>query len=84
MRITQEMKLKMVEDHLLRGQSFSHISEAYENYDISNSKYNVNLYKKFGSEVFLNREGKVYYRDTKMLAIKIVLEGKESICRIDI
>ncbi|MDY0316120.1 MAG: hypothetical protein RBR32_13690, partial [Bacteroidales bacterium] len=75
MRITQEMKLKMVEEHLLKGKSLSHISQAYDNYDVSNIKYNVNLYKKFGSEVFLNREGKIYYRDTKLLAIKRVLEG---------
>ena len=61
MRITQEMKLKMVEEHLLKGKSLSHISQAYDNYDVSNIKYNVNLYKKFGSEVFLNREGKIYY-----------------------
>ena len=79
MRITQEMKLKMVEEHLLKGKSLSHISQAYDNYDVSNIKYNVNLYKKFGSEVFLNREGKIYYRDTKLLAIKRVLEGNESI-----
>ena len=79
MRITQEMKLKMVEEHLLKGKSLSHISQAYDNYDVSNIKYNVNLYKKFGSEVFLNREDKIYYRDTKLLAIKRVLEGNESI-----
>ncbi len=79
MRITQEMKLKMVEEYLLKGKSLSHISQAYDNYDVSNIKYNVNLYKKFGSEVFLNREGKIYYRDTKLLAIKRVLEGNESI-----
>ncbi|WP_083234380.1 IS3 family transposase [Acholeplasma laidlawii] len=79
MRITQEMKLKMVEEHLLKGKSLSHISQTYDNYDVSNIKYNVNLYKKFGSEVFLNREGKIYYRDTKLLAIKRVLEGNESI-----
>src|SRR5690606_37490626 len=79
MRITQEIKLKIVEDHLLRGKSLSHISEECDSYDVSNIKYYVNLYKKFGSEVLLNREGKVYYRDTKLLAIKSVLEGKESI-----
>ena len=40
------MKLKMVEEHLLKGKSLSHISQAYDNYDVSNIKYNVNLYKK--------------------------------------
>lgn len=79
MRITQEIKLKMVEDHLLRGKTLSHISESYENYDVSNIKYYVNLYKKHGSEVFLNREDKVYRRDTKLLSISRVIEGAESI-----
>ena len=36
-------------------------------------------YHYFKKKYFLNREGKVYYRDTKLLAIKRVLEGKESI-----
>jgi transposase-like protein len=79
MRITQEIKLKMVEDHLLRGKTLSHISESYENYDVSNIKYYVNLYKKHGSEVFLNREDKVYRRNTKLLSISRVIEGTESI-----
>lgn len=79
MRITQEIKLKMVEDHLLRGKTLSHISESYENYDVSNIKYYVNLYKKHGSEVFLNREDKVYRRDTKLLSTSRVIEGTESI-----
>lgn len=47
MRITQEIKLKMVEDHSLRGKSVAHISQEYDNYDVGNIKSYVNLYKKF-------------------------------------
>jgi len=69
----------MCEDHVLRGKSLSHISEENGHYDITNLKYLINLYKKFGSEVFLNRENIVYYRDTKLLAISRVLSGNESL-----
>ena len=79
MRLTFEDRLKMCEDHVLRGKSLSHISEDNGNYDITNLKYLINLYKKFGSEVFLNREDVVYYRDTKLLAISRVLSCKESL-----
>jgi len=79
MRLTFEARLKMCEDHVLRGKSLSHISEDNGNYDITNLKYLINLYKKFGREVFLNREDIVYYRDTKLLAISRVLLGKESL-----
>ena len=79
MRLTFEDRLKMCEDHVLRGKSLSHISEDNGNYDITNLKYLINLYKKFGREVFLNREDIVYYRDTKLLAISRVLSGKESL-----
>ena len=79
MRLTFEDRLKMCEDHVLRGKSLSHISEENGNYDITNLKYLINLYKKFGSEVFLNRENVVYYRDTKLLAISRVQAGKESL-----
>ncbi|MBU1093981.1 MAG: hypothetical protein KKH01_05925 [Firmicutes bacterium] len=53
MRLTFEDRLKMCEDYVLRGKSLSHISEKNGNYDITNLKYLINLYKKFGSEVFL-------------------------------
>jgi hypothetical protein len=79
MRLTFEDRLKMCEDLVLRGKSLSHISEDNGNYDITNLKYLINLYKKFGSEVFLNREDIVYYRDTKLLAISRVQAGKESL-----
>jgi transposase InsO family protein/transposase-like protein len=79
MRLTFEDRLKMCEDHMLRGKSLSHISEKNGNYDITNLKYLINLYKKFGSEVFLNRKDIVYYRDTKLLAISRVQSGKESL-----
>lgn len=79
MRLTLEEKLKMCEEHVLNKKSLSHISEDNGNYDIGNLKYLINLYKKFGKDVFLNREDKIYYRDTKLLAISRVLKNGESI-----
>lgn len=79
MRLTLEEKLKMCEEHVLNKKSLSHISEDNGNYDIGNLKYLINLYKKFEKDVFLNREDKIYYRDTKLLAISRVLKNGESI-----
>lgn len=79
MRLTLEEKLKMCEEHVLNKKSLSHISEDNGNYDIGNLKYLINLYKKFEKDVFLNREDKIYYRDTKLLAISRVLKNGEPI-----
>lgn len=69
----------MCEDHVLRRKSLSHISEENGNYDITHLKYLINLYKKFGSEVFLNQEKIAYYKNTKLLAISMVLSRNESL-----
>ncbi len=79
MGLTFEDSLKMYQDYVLSGESLSHISEENGNYDISNLKYLINRYKKFGSEIFLNREKIVYDKDTKLLAISRVLENKEAL-----
>jgi putative transposase len=79
MRLTLEEKMKMCEEHILKGKSISHASEMYGGYDIGNLKYLINVYKRFGKEAFLNRENGVYRRDTKLLAISRVIDGKESI-----
>jgi hypothetical protein len=79
MRLTLEEKMKMCEEHILKGKLISHASEMYGGYDIGNLKYLINVYKRFGKEAFLNRENGVYRRDTKLLAISRVIDGKESI-----
>jgi transposase InsO family protein/transposase-like protein len=79
MRLTLEQKMKMCEEHIIKGKSLSHASEMYGGYDIGNFKYLINIYKRFGREAFLNRENGVYKRDTKLLAISRVIENKESI-----
>jgi len=50
MRITNKEKLKMCKEHLEENKSLSHISERYNNYDISRIKYFVNLYKRYGED----------------------------------
>ena len=66
----------MCEEHIIKGKSLSHVSEMYDGYDIGNLKYIINLYKRHGKKVFLNKEIKVYKRDSKLLAINRVNEGE--------
>lgn len=76
MKITLEERLKMCEEHVIENKSLSHISERYNNYDVSRLKYLVNLYKKFGKEPFLKRAGNSYRKDTKLLLILRVKNGE--------
>jgi len=76
MRITMKEKLKMCKLHLEDGLSLSHISELYGNYGVGSIKYAINLYKAHGEEPFLNRDRRIYKRDTKLLAIGQVLAGR--------
>ena len=65
----------MCEEHVIKGKSISDASEMYGGYDIGNLKYLINIYKRYGSKAFLNRENGVYKRDTKLLAIDRVKHG---------
>lgn len=76
MRLTLEQKMKMCEEHVIKGKSISDASEMYGGYDIGNLKYLINIYKRYGSKAFLNRENGVYKRDTKLLAIDRVKHGE--------
>ncbi|MDL2292789.1 hypothetical protein LJC17_04310 [Acholeplasma sp. OttesenSCG-928-E16] len=76
MRITNEVKLQMCEDRLIRGLSLSHIQEKYGGYDIGRLKYFLNLYKKHGPDVFIDRQAGKYGRETKLLAIGRVKKGE--------
>jgi transposase InsO family protein/transposase-like protein len=75
MRLTLEQKMKMCEEHVIKGKSISDASEMYGGYDIGNLKYLINIYKRYGSKAFLDRENGVYKRDTKLLAIDRVKHG---------
>jgi transposase InsO family protein/transposase-like protein len=77
MRVTNLEKLKMCEGHVLRGKSLSQVSEENGNFDIAILKYHINLYKRHGREVFVDRvnRGK-YRRDSKLLAIGRVKAGE--------
>ena len=76
MKITMKDKLKMCKLHIDEGMSLSHISELYGNYHVSKIKYLIKLYKAHGEEPFLNRDRRIYKRDTKLLAIGQVLNGR--------
>lgn len=76
MRLTLKQKMKMCEEHIIKGKSLSHASEMYGGYDIGSLKYLINIYKLYGKESFINRENGVYKRDTKLLAISRVEHGE--------
>lgn len=76
MKVTLKEKMEMCEEHIINGKSLAHVSEMYDGYDIGKLKYIINLYKKHGKEVFLNKEIKTYKRDTKLLAINRVNKGE--------
>jgi len=76
MQITNKEKLEMCLEHLSDGKSLSHICERYEYKDVSKLKYWINLYKRHGENIFINRENGIYRRDTKLLAISRVKNGE--------
>jgi len=83
MKLTNNLKLKMCEEHLIQRKSLSHICEEYGTTDVSKLKYWINLYKKHDKKVFLDRSDGVYRRDTKLLTIGRVKNG-ESIRAVSI
>lgn len=76
MRLTMKDKLKMVDLHLKKGLSLSHVSEMYGNYHTTALKYIIKLYKRHGKAPFMERGLRIYKRDTKLLAIGQVLAGE--------
>ena len=76
MKKTLEEKLQMCKEHVEEGKSLSHISELHDYRNIDEIKYTVNLYKRYGEILFLNREQNVYRRNTKLLAISRIKNGE--------
>lgn len=76
MKLTNNIKLKMCDEHLIQRKSLSHVCEEYGTKDVSKLKYWINLYKKHGKKVFLDRSDGVYRRDTKLLSIGRVKNGE--------
>ena len=76
MRLKMKEKLQMCEEHVIKGYSLSHVSEMHSGYNIGNLKYIINIYRKFGTAAFIEREEGVYQRDTKLLAIGRVKNGE--------
>ena len=83
MQLTNKEKIKMCLEHLNDGKSLTHICERYNYTDVSKLKYWINLYKKHGEDIFIERERRIYRRDSKILAISRVKNG-ESIRSVSI
>jgi len=69
-------KLNICKEHIIEGKTLSHISERYDNFPTSSIKYMVKLYKKHGDEPFVERERRIYRRNTKLLLINRVKNGE--------
>ena len=76
MKLTMQDKLNICKEHIVEGKTLSHISERYDDFPVSSIKYMVKLYKKHGEEPFVERERRVYRRNTKLLLINRVKSGE--------
>lgn len=76
MKLTMQDKLNICKEHIIEGKTLSHISERYDNFPTSSIKYMVKLYKKHGEEPFIERERRIYRRNTKLLLIQRVKNGE--------
>jgi hypothetical protein len=54
MKITLKEKKEKCEEHILKGKSLSHVSAMYDEYDIGDLKYIINLYKRHSVCIKLN------------------------------
>lgn len=72
MKLTIKEKLEMCKEHIYDGKSLFHLCGQYEYTDVSKLKYWINLYKKHGEDIFINKEKGIYRIDTKLLAIRRV------------
>lgn len=69
MRLSNEEKLKLVLEHLEKGVPLHELAQRFQ-YDVSNVKYFVGLYRMHGKDVFLHRgETTTYTREQKLHAI---------------
>ena len=56
MKLINKEKLEMCLEHINGGKSLSHICERYNYIDTSKLKYWINLYKRHGEKIFINRD----------------------------
>lgn len=75
MKLTLEEKLEIVKEHIYEHTSISHLNEKY-GIDKDSLKYYINLYKKHGENVFLDRQVGKFGRNTKLHAIERILNGE--------
>ena len=76
MKLTMQDKLNICREHIIERKTLSHISERYDDFPTSSIKYMIKLYKKHGEEPFIERERRIYRRNTKLLLIERVKNGE--------
>ena len=76
MQITNAEKLQVCKEHVIDKKTLLYVSERYGNYNVGGLKYLIKLYRRHGEKPFINRENGNYKRDTKLISISRVKNGK--------
>ena len=77
MKLTMDTKLKMIKEYLDEQVPMTKLVKKY-NYDLAKLKYLVKLYQMHGKKPFLEQDKRIYTREEKLEAIKIVMSNQKS------
>ncbi|MFA5421881.1 MAG: hypothetical protein WC344_03715 [Bacilli bacterium] len=77
MKLTMDKKLRMVKEYLNDQAAMTKLAKKYE-YDLAKIKYLIKLYQMHGEAPFTEQDKRVYTREEKLEAIKIVMAGLKS------
>ena len=77
MKLTIDTKLKMIKEYLDEQVPMTKLVKKY-NYDLAKLKYLVKLYQMHGKKPFLEQDKRIYNREEKLEAIKIVMSNQKS------
>ena len=72
-----DKKLKMIKEYLDEQVPMTKLVKKY-NYDLAKLKYLVKLYQMHGKKPFLEQDKRIYTREEKLEAIKIVMSNQKS------
>ena len=77
MKLTMDAKLKMIKEYLDEQVPMTKLVKKY-NYDLAKLKYLVKLYQLHGETPFVYQDKRIYTREEKLEAIKIVMTNQKS------
>ena len=77
MKLTMDTKPKMIKEYLDEQVPMTKLVKKYS-YDLAKLKYVVKLYQMHGEKSFLEQDKRIYTREEKLEAIKIVMSNQKS------